>query len=753
MKKMKNIHKIIAIVLLTFSAALNSQRTPTFTDVGDEDEYLGGGGQTSVTEDLTNKNYEVGDLTFNWNGTFAIETALLNDKILKAAFDERLDEWYTRQVNEIVKPAIEYKLGKKFKDFEEAKNALFEATELNNINKNLVPVNNKYYNLRNSGLTKRSNYVRDLKPLKIRESEIALGNINYSKYPFIEVNGQSLKDFTSASQIKTVWDGIYKSFEINEAESHINIDIYNTIKNNLADLNSHVLKLKNNYYNSFPKWDKLNFMQFLINYEEYKEQYNCGVCINDETNELFKKFKDIDIATSQVIENYAIDSREGGSSVFDEKYWEQIIEQEISKEPYYVLNPLKLAFDYFTFVKPKAQREHAKRKQAALNEILDNEISEERLAITNLVNEIELTNNQQINWMLASENLTQVKELIDLADSNRVNNIISSEVKNFIKQAIELERILGGNFTIQTTGLFPEELNGCCPGNCCPDNLIYQNDPIIKEHGLEPMQLAVDAAFNFIASTASTIGGDNWTGKRIRRIMKEMDIDVSDDISNVHLASLYKIRKRDGIVIVEQRQGFLKTMLGMGLTTLDLLAFISPSKGGSAFLTKASARITITKVTDYLRKIEINDIKIDNLINSLTNKAKFDLTGTGQYSSVGGHHPLAKISFKSDKFYDFKKAFSVPNNKLQEIWEKANPNQALINVHSKITGQQNSLYSAFAKKNKPLTIEKMAEIEANAMINIGIPEDVAVGWIIKALEDLKAQGVKVITNIPWNGIN
>ncbi len=39
------------------------------------------------------------------------------------------------------------------------------------------------------------------------------------------------------------------------------------------------------------------------------------------------------------------------------------------------------------------------------------------------------------------------------------------------------------------------------------------------------------------------------------------------------------------------------------------------------------------------------------------------------------------------------------------------------------------------------------------MVNKGIPEDIATGWVIKSLEDLKSQGVKIISNIPWNGLN
>jgi hypothetical protein len=47
----------------------------------------------------------------------------------------------------------------------------------------------------------------------------------------------------------------------------------------------------------------------------------------------------------------------------------------------------------------------------------------------------------------------------------------------------------------------------------------------------------------------------------------------------------------------------------------------------------------------------------------------------------------------------------------------------------------------------------MADIEIQAMKNVGISEDIATGWVVKALEDLKAQGATEIKNIPWNGVN
>lgn len=136
--------------------------------------------------------------------------------------------------------------------------------------------------------------------------------------------------------------------------------------------------------------------------------------------------------------------------------------------------------------------------------------------------------------------------------------------------------------------------------------------------------------------------------------------------------------------------------------------------------------------------------QIDNTLSRLVGKAKYVLNNTGEYKIVGGHHPIAKKAFEGDLAYDYQKAFSVSTD--------AVGGQA---IHSKITGQQNSLYTAWKKANPnaKLTIDTMADIEIQAMKNVGIPEDVATGWVVKALEDLKAQGVTEIKNIPWNGVN
>lgn len=85
-------------------------------------------------------------------------------------------------------------------------------------------------------------------------------------------------------------------------------------------------------------------------------------------------------------------------------------------------------------------------------------------------------------------------------------------------------------------------------------------------------------------------------------------------------------------------------------------------------------------------------------------------------------------------------------------WKSANSGVP-INLHQQITSQQNIVHTELAKTRGVLTLQKMAQIEIKAMINKGILEGIAAGCVIKALEGLKAQGVRIITNIPWNGVN
>ncbi len=143
-------------------------------------------------------------------------------------------------------------------------------------------------------------------------------------------------------------------------------------------------------------------------------------------------------------------------------------------------------------------------------------------------------------------------------------------------------------------------------------------------------------------------------------------------------------------------------------------------------------------------------------VDYLKTNAKYLLNGTGKYKSVGGHHPLAKKAFELDPKYNLDEAFSISTNSLKDAWKLGNSGVPPMNIHNLITGKQNSLYSSWRAANPvpaKMSFVDMIEIERQAMIQSGIPEDVANGWIVKGVEDLKKQGVTEITNIPWNGTN
>ena len=114
--------------------------------------------------------------------------------------------------------------------------------------------------------------------------------------------------------------------------------------------------------------------------------------------------------------------------------------------------------------------------------------------------------------------------------------------------------------------------------------------------------------------------------------------------------------------------------------------------------------------------------------------------GLGTYSKQGGHHPMAKKSFEGVKGYDHKSAVTISNSKLESFGTK----------HSKITGQQNSLYTAYAKTGQPLTMDSMRQIEIQAMTNVGVPVNYATNAVDKAVVDLLKSGVTQPVRIPWN---
>lgn len=326
------------------------------------------------------------------------------------------------------------------------------------------------------GLTrkKESNYLKSLKLLKFRREEIINGKIKYSIYGDKIVNGVLLKNIKSISEVGNLWKTQVDLFTENTINNNNNENILFEIKNLGDDFDKEVLRLKNNYYNTFDLWGKLNFMQFLINYEEHKK-YEFG----PYNNSLFHKFNGIDIVTRQFIEDYAIKHSEKYSSIFTSdctiRYFRPRVgliekrdhecEKAKAAELYKKINEISIGSNSsIDFV---VENFHISDKYQLiwLNDNRDKAIEIKNLlggststsnpifiskvlpmlkqgaATAKLIEELGLlvptTHEEWEERAFLYNNQTEANELIKFANENRVDGVISDEAKKFINLAIK----------------------------------------------------------------------------------------------------------------------------------------------------------------------------------------------------------------------------------------------------------------------------------------------------------------------------
>jgi len=399
MRTYKYVYRAIFIVLLVPSYLTHSQIRPK----KNRGEYL----KFDEIKDLHKRSTgetELDDFSFNWDNNF--NTAINNQILLKRAREKAKREWFRKQKNRI-RENIEKKLGDNFDNYTQAKEALFLFSEKENIYRNSKPTINKYKSLRSNGYGISKGYLKELKLLQLRKIEIGAGTIHNSKYGYLKANGMFLKDIKDINTINQKWDNIVIPLESNINNTHYNTSIYQKLNNLGTDFNKEIIALKNNYYNSFDQWEQLNLMQLLLNFEEYKRFPGFGVCLLPSS---FYKFKELDIATSQVIETFAINNRDKRTSIFD------------------------TTIDYYGGYAGYMLWIQSKRQEAINN--LINEVNTVGFATENLIAELKITDASQKKWLYSVANSPEVSNLTDFLQNNRVHGVVAVEVMNFAKEAI-----------------------------------------------------------------------------------------------------------------------------------------------------------------------------------------------------------------------------------------------------------------------------------------------------------------------------
>jgi hypothetical protein len=114
------------------------------------------------------------------------------------------------------------------------------------------------------------------------------------------------------------------------------------------------------------------------------------------------------------------------------------------------------------------------------------------------------------------------------------------------------------------------------------------------------------------------------------------------------------------------------------------------------------------------------------------------LPGMGAYKDVGGHHPLSAKAFA----YQFRdEAMAI--GKVEMGLTHPQP----------LTSLQQQGYIAFGLTGEPLTITRMAQIEVDAMVMVGIPREYAKKAVCAAIWERFANEQFTPTFIPWVGPN
>ncbi|AZJ35984.1 hypothetical protein [Tenacibaculum singaporense] len=418
---MKRIYIQFLLLLLvsTFSIDLQAQRLniPEKSTIGDEFLIAPDGTYSELKPYLSGRcnGCEISDLSFNWSGSF--NDAIVNENLIRLARKRALRKWYSNQINNIVKPAIDRKFGRKFSNFEKAKNELLIDSERKNIAILSRPIQRKYSRLRTQGFKTKEKHLKELKLLKLREAEIKSGNINNSSFGYIKVQGVYLKDIKSLSSLKSKWTPLFIDFSKNMAETHINNHMFKSIGRGVEP---EVIKLKNQHYNSLNMWDKLSLLQFLVHYEEYKKLSSPPYLVPEHINNMFKKFNNIDKATPKLIESLSIKNRTGGYSVFDIRTYYKLLETNM---------PPPTSEDEYM-----AKMEWERLKNQALDKLL-NSTSTADFAITNFIEELKITNTKQKEWLYKHK--SEANKLVKFANDNRYRGFVNLYAKKFVNNAIE----------------------------------------------------------------------------------------------------------------------------------------------------------------------------------------------------------------------------------------------------------------------------------------------------------------------------
>ena len=362
----------------------------------------------------------VEDITFEYD----ITSALYNQQLIRDAMIAHLNAWRGRQEG-VLKEEIERQLYQTFPSFTEARNTYFNKIENDNINQYKGEVVNKYSNKTIVGNKNQRKYLKNLKLLKLRENEIISGNNNNSLYANLNFNGTPLNQINNINQLNSLRQNEISIFSDNNWKTHNSkytleyLNGISSVNNYSHSIFTNLLYLHLQYYNSFNVWDRVNLMQAYLQH------------INDPLV-VVQPVQLQQYAFPTFIDNYAVNHRGGGLSVFDPD-WYKIIAAQIASNgttSQHVADAI-------------AQDIQENLMGEALNSLMNSTSIGVNSSVDGLIGYFNIINSNQQKWL--NENSQRAIEMWEY-----INSLINSNGQSFANHiyetVIQPEIELGGKF-------------------------------------------------------------------------------------------------------------------------------------------------------------------------------------------------------------------------------------------------------------------------------------------------------------------
>jgi hypothetical protein len=186
------------------------------------------------------------------------------------------------------------------------------------------------------------------------------------------------------------------------------------------------------------------------------------------------------------------------------------------------------------------------------------------------------------------------------------------------------------------------------------------------------------------------------------------------------------------------------------------LAREDAGKGGMAWIDSLDSAVAFDQSMVLMKEGPLDEMMYDQMIQTtamagghLVNGASTLLAGgivPVKYGGFGGgHHIHAKKAFEGNVKYDEYEALSISNKDM-------NANGL---VHTKMTGVQQGLFRQLgtdvANGTKTNTMVEHNRIAVETLVTVGVPRSEARGIVAQSLWNLRSQGVRAPTHIPWVG--